>query len=201
MSEYQSFPLAWPIAWPRTKSPKRSQFGVHTIGKCISEVHAQLCLIPHLHFFDRSGIVVSSNFLLRQDGLPRSGQPQPNDKGVAVYFKILRKAGKADERVLACDKWDRVEDNMWAIAKHIDALRGQQRWGVGTVEQAFAGYVELPSGEKKWWEVLEVDPLATAEQVKAAYRLKVKSTHPDVGGTREDFDRILRAYGESGYNV
>jgi hypothetical protein len=56
-----------------------------------------------------------------------------------VYFKLHGK-----DRVLACDKWDRVADNIAAIAAHIDAIRRQDRYGVGTIDQAFAGYSALP---------------------------------------------------------
>jgi hypothetical protein len=34
-----------------------------------------------------------------------------------------------------------VADNIAAIAAHIDAIRRQDRYGVGTLDQAFAGYV------------------------------------------------------------
>lgn len=136
---------------------------------------------------------ISSNLELRQDGLPKSNQRQPNDVGVAVYFKL-----KKSDRVLACDKWARIEDNMWAIAKHIDALRGQQRWGVGSIDQAFAGCTALPaagetSGET-WWSVLGVNRTDSADLIRAAYRAKAKASHPDLGGTTEDFQRIQQAW-------
>lgn len=73
------------------------------------------------------------------------------DRGAAVYFEM-----KGKPVSLACDKWNRVEDNIWAIAKHIEALRGQQRWGVGSIEQAFRGYTALPaigeSSASEWWK-------------------------------------------------
>jgi hypothetical protein len=99
------------------------------------------------------GPVISTNLKLRLDGLPRSDQATPADPGVAVYFELDGKT-----IVLACDKWNRVADNIYAIAKHVDALRGQDRWGVGTVEQAFRGYTALPSGDgtDPWWHVLGV---------------------------------------------
>ena len=58
------------------------------------------------------------------------------------------------EHVLACDRWDRPEHNLRAIAKHVEAIRGQERWGVGSVAQAFRGYQALPSRAtgKPWWE-------------------------------------------------
>jgi ferredoxin len=43
------------------------------------------------------------------------------------------------------------------------------------------------------FEVLGVDPDADAEAVEAAYRRRVKETHPDRGGSVEAFRRVRRA--------
>jgi len=79
-------------------------------------------------------------------------------------------------------------------------LRGQERWGVGSVEQAFRGYLALPGpGEStgsKWWEVLGLKINATAEQAREAYRFLVKKHHPDAGGDAELFRRVQQAYQE-----
>jgi len=80
--------------------------------------------------------LMSCNRARRRDGQPYSDRSQPADTGVAVYFDL-----KGRQVSLACDKWNRVEDNVWAIAKHVEALRGQERWGVGSIEQAFRGYM------------------------------------------------------------
>lgn len=95
----QAYPLSWPLAWQRTPVSKvsRSQFGERSIAAAVDEVFRQLGLLGARE------IVISSNLTLRADGTPRSGQVQPSDKGVAVYFKL----NKAD-RVLACDRWNRV---------------------------------------------------------------------------------------------
>ena len=83
---------------------------------------------------------MSSNIPRGKQGSPISNIGVLKDPGVAVYFTIKEKPVS-----LACDKWVHVEDNIWAIAKHIEALRGQERWGVGSIEQAFAGYTALPA--------------------------------------------------------
>lgn len=135
-------------------------------------------------------VVISTNITLRRDGMPYSNQKEPTDTGAAVYFKV-----DDTPTVLACDKWNTVGDNLWAIAKHIEALRGQDRWGVGSLKQAFAGYTALPQKtEDSWNEVLGVEPNATMDEVKTAYRSKANIHHPDKGGTTEDFSRIQRAY-------
>jgi len=44
------------------------------------------------------------------------------------------------------------------------------------------------------FEVLGVDLDAGPEAVEAAYRRRVKETHPDHGGSAEAFRRVRRAY-------
>lgn len=136
--------------------------------------------------------VLSTNVQRRLDGVPYSNRAQPTDPGAAVYFEL-----KSKPISLACDKWKRVEDNVWAIAKHIEALRGQERWGVGSLDQAFRGYMALPglgeSSASEWWKTLGVPINANPETVRSAWRLLVKKHHPDAGGDPEMFHRLQRA--------
>lgn len=137
-------------------------------------------------------VIISTNIPLRKDGVPYSNQRQPIDGGAAVYFKI-----KNRPQVLAVDKWNKVEDNLWAIAKDIEAQRGRIRWGVGTIEQAFAGYTALPapgSTADDWRTVLGVTVADTFEEVSAAYKAKALSAHPDRGGSHERMAWINQAW-------
>lgn len=120
--------------------------------------------------------------------MPRSGQPEPTDPGAAVYFKL-----KGKPRCLACDKWARVADNIAALAQHIDALRRIERYGVGTMEQAFAGYAALPPSPSDWWIVLGVPQEATDAQIDDAYRQLARKSHPDAGGSHSEMARINAA--------
>lgn len=189
VNDNKAYPLSWPMGWPRTKnySVRRSEFGAHSMADASAEILRQVKLLGG------RAVVISTNIELRQDGLPYSNRRQPNDAGAAVYFMLNSKP-----LVLACDKWRTVEDNLWAIAKHIDALRGQQRWGVGSIEQAFAGYTALPpangSSAINWWSVLGVAAHAPTEDIKAAYRALVKVHHPDAGGSAEKFVVVQKAY-------
>jgi DnaJ-domain-containing protein 1 len=82
----------------------------------------------------------------------------------------------------ACDKWDQTYDNIYAVAKTIEALRGIERWGTGDmVEQAFTGFVALPS-PKDPHAILGVRPGASEEEIDAASREHAKRLHPDVLG-------------------
>lgn len=120
--------------------------------------------------------------------MPLSAQTEPKDPGTAVYVAFQGKP-----LVFACDKWDRVADNLVAIAQHIDALRRIDRYGVGKLEQAFVGYAALPPSAEDWRIVLGVGEYATVDQVNAAFLEKAKSAHPDVGGTHDEMAKLTAA--------
>jgi hypothetical protein len=65
----------------------------------------------------------------------------------------------------------------------IDAMRGMQRWGVGSVEQLFTGYVSLsaPEAPEDWRAVLG-HPITLAG-AEANYRRWIRAAHPDSGGS------------------
>jgi DnaJ domain len=194
MSEQQAYPLSWPDGWPRTKFRSSSNFvraAKYGASRHSMQESADF-LIGELDLLGATKGVLSTNIKRRLDGVPYSGQAQPTDPGAALYFEL-----KGKPVSLACDKWNRVEDNVWAIAKHIEALRGQNRWGVGSIEQAFRGYTALPAvGESEassWWKTLGVAINATTDQVRAAYRILAKNHHPDNGGDVEMFRRLSAA--------
>ena len=181
-------PLHWPTGWPRTKYPTRARFGNISVARGVDDVLHELSLLR------ATRVVISTNLEVRLDGWPRSNQRNPDDAGVAVYFEL-----SGAKRVLACDRWDRVEHNLRAIAKHVEALRGMERWGVGTIEQAFTGYAALPEPgrAKSWHEVLGYDPDGieelTADEIQARFRDLAQRRHPDKGGTIAAFDELMRA--------
>lgn len=185
------YPLSWPRGWVRTRSRdrKRAQFARrvkhetmdYKIKKELSVAQAIDRLSNELRRLAAGyNPIVSTNIRTRLDGLPYSNAAEPEDPGVAVYFQL-----KGKPRTLACDRWDRVADNIAAIAAHIDAIRAVDRYGVGTLEQAFAGYAQLPAATRQWWDVLGVDSRATIDDVDEAYRILAKTAHPDAGGTHE----------------
>jgi hypothetical protein len=181
----EAYPLCWPSGWKRTPYRKEARFGNCGIASYRDAVMDQLLLLG------ASRVIISSNLRLRLDGLPIGAQANPSDPGIAIYFQFRGKP-----RVLACDRWQKAEHNLWAIAKHIEALRGQERWGVGSLEQAFAGYTALPErGElRSWWTVLGVAESATLEEIKYAYRNAAKVLHPDAGGTNAAMAELNEAY-------
>lgn len=178
----EAYPLQWPAGKARAKWPEQSRFRV-ALGAAIREVQNEVRLLGG------SMLVISSNLPLRRDGMPYANSSQPNDRGVAVYFKY-----KGKPMCFACDRWRKIEDNMHAIAMTIDALRGIERWGTGEmVQQAFTGFTALPSPEQPW-QTLGLDTSRpTREQVEEAHRRLAMKHHPDRGGSNEQMARINAA--------
>jgi hypothetical protein len=144
-------------------------------------------LVDQLGRLEAGAIIVSTNMELTRYGEPRADRKAPDDPGVAVYFELHGK-----DRVLACDKWDSVAGNMAAIANHIDAIRRVDRYGVGTLDQAFAGYDALPPpgahNRPPWRKVFNFadDAAVDSDAIAARYRDLARQFHPDMqGGSHE----------------
>ncbi len=163
MSDIQSYPLQWPVGHKRTAMPRKSLFGQHTLHECVTEIKRQVNLLGG------KNLTVSSNVPLNKSGDPRSDYSKRNivDKGVAVYFIYNGK-----QTVLACDKWEVLEHNLWAIAKSIDYMRGLDRHGVSEMlERAFVGQNALPmiaTGINPW-DILDMYPTTDRESIRIRY--------------------------------
>lgn len=183
----EAYPLHWPQGWKKTARPINSRFDTKLI-------YARGGLLDEIHRLGGRMIVLSTNIPLRKDGLPYANYKTPDDKGVAVYFQL-----HGISQVFACDKWNSVEDNMQAIRKTIEAIRGIDRWGSSEMmNRAYAGFQALPetagvSTMQLWWEVLNVDPSMELADIERAYRSLAKEVHPDVGGKPELFVRLSTA--------
>lgn len=192
MSEPQmpdAYPLNWPKGVPRTPKEDRrpARFNHHgqrlTVGNALRRLEREVTLLGG--YYRR----VSSDLRVRQDGWPMSKQRVPDDPGIAVYFVL-------DERpiCLPCDKWDRIADNIGAVAAHIDAMRRIQRYGVGTTEQAFRGYTaQLYAVDGSDWKTVLENPTTKAEAKQTFLRL-AKSAHPDAGGDEATMSRLNVAH-------
>ncbi|MAX82398.1 MAG: molecular chaperone DnaJ [Crocinitomicaceae bacterium] len=203
----EAYPLSWPQGFKRTAPTKRrtapfGKTGSRGYKQSLTTADGLQRLIEQLELMGAINYVISTNVELRNDGLPRSGRRAPDDPGVAIYFQFCGKA-----HCLPCDRWNSVADNLAAVAKHIEALRGMDRWGVGDLEMAFAGFKTLPppgggvpvdeaAQHSNWWDVLGVDPDATPDKVRDAFRRLAKKHHPDTGGDPDIMAELNTAYQE-----
>jgi hypothetical protein len=192
------YPLSWPSGWQRTPSGERasSKFGTRTggqfnVGGLLTLATGLRRLVNELDRLRADDIVISTDVPIRRDGMPYESAALPKDPGCAVYFTLRRQP-----RVLACDRYTRLPDNMAAIAAHIDALRAIERYGVGTLDQAFAGYAALPApvaDAVQWWDVLRVERTASLDDCESAFRRLARDHHPDRGGSHDDMAKLTSA--------
>lgn len=179
----ESFPLDWPVGFPRIRSRMRAPYKA-TVATARDQVLKELRLmdVPNWNVIISSNAPVSS-----RTSQMLAIRAEPADPGVAVYF---RKEGKP--YVLACDKWDRLADNLRALALTIEAMRGLERWGCSQMlERIFQGFKALPPPESKeesviWWAVLNVSRLADLDVVEESYRKLARKYHPDFAISESD---------------
>jgi len=182
----ESYPLYWPEGRPRNRYRNHARFDT-TFGGARDGLVQELCRL------NASEIIVSTNIPVRRDGLPYATCKEPLDPGVAVYFTYKKK-----QHCFACDQWLTVKDNIQAIRKTIEALRGIARWGTGDMmEQAFRGFEALPVPmelRENWRHVLGVKDQASLSEVKEAYHLQARKYHSDLGGSEDAMKKINWAY-------
>jgi hypothetical protein len=187
-----AFPLQWPVGRPRkpAASRKRATFnrkvsnGSWHEARELSVADALRRLQDELDRIGARYPVISTNLELRLDGFPRSGQRDPDDPGVALYFDL-----KGKPHCMPCDTYDRVADNIAAIAKHIEATRAIDRFGVATVSEMFAGFQALPAPGtmRPWREVLGWPGANLPDEgtINILWRDLAKKAHPDAGGSHD----------------
>jgi hypothetical protein len=203
MNTRQAYPLDWPAGWRRTEYREEARFAreTHVIvngvrkrtgrrGLSVSEAHARV--LRELRAMGVLDSLISTNLTLTTFGTPRSDQREPKDPGAAAYWE---KDGKP--QCMAIDQYDRVADNLAAIAASLEALRAIKRHGGAQImERAFLGFAALPaSASKPWREVLQIPPNAkvTPDWISAAYRSMAARLHPDQGGDTEAFQELTAA--------
>lgn len=195
MYHVEAYPLVWPEGWPRAKNRERSRFQI-TPDRARKNMLDEIRRLVGSKF-RRDMVIISTNLHLRQDGEPYSTQRQPEDQGVAVYFEH-----KDKHMVFACDRWDLIHDNIHAIGKTIEALRGIERWGASDMlDRAFAGFTALEQlPEEGWREVLDMGDVHITDTKKVLlaraerhYKILAKDAHPDRGGSTEEMARLNMA--------
>jgi len=196
MDTISASPLCWPQGWQRSVYEVSSRFGHYTkpisIAKAVNTVLDELRKMG----IDKEDVIISTDLQLRNDGRPRSNQRQPDDKGASVWWKDGEK-----QQVIALDKYDTIADNIYAIGKTIEAMRGIERWGSGEIlERTFTGFQALTDQSGgAWWAVLGVDEFADNKEIIAAYKYLRSKYHPDKpDGDRELFEAVQKAYGQWG---
>lgn len=111
--------LCWPETKPRTVSKVDSPFRHPEVAKAAKGVEREM-----------SAWKIRSWILSRNHQRIYAGDP-----GAALWWNDR----KGELRVLAADKYTKLADNIHAIELTLSAMRGLERWGAYTAEQATEG--------------------------------------------------------------
>jgi hypothetical protein len=165
--------LCWPETKPRTVNKVDSPFRHPEVAKAARGVEREM-----------------SAWKIRAWILSRNHQRiYAGDPGAALWWNDR----KGELRVLAADKYTKLADNIHAIELTLSAMRGLERWGAYTAEQATEGArLALPSPDGKaidWRGMFgDVAGLANDQRLVLAehrYRSLAREASSDEGRLRE----------------
>jgi hypothetical protein len=214
VSDYPSSLITKPLTtWPGTLTPwqdrKRSPFS--------AGMRQTLDLLDRELWYLNARATVLEVAIppekFRIDGHPRAGATAEHP-GVVLSLPHTN----VGPLRYACDRFDRWQDNLRAIALGLEALRKVERYGITRRGEQYAGFRALPPGGPiALSEGMDVDEAArvlregddnleadvdangrgwehtikvNAEFRNIVYRRAAKRHHPDVGGQRHTWDRI-----------
>lgn len=127
----------------------------------------------------------------RNDGIPYA-HARATHPGIVIAFE-----SKFGPLKFAVDTFTTWEDNLRAIALGMEALRRVDRYGVTKRGEQYTGWKALPSGSDDEHGI--PDAQAAREYLDRLFGGDIKralmETHPDRGGDREEFGKVMRIKG------
>ena len=187
--------IDWPESFPRTDPSDREPYSG---GFRVSRSVAFQNVLDELRGWEGVTDVQLESGAEHQKRNPN--KPYANasfeDPGVVAYF-----TKDGEQMAAACDRWDNPRDNAQDLFHYLHETRMQEQRGTVTAESEYQK-LRLPSGDESVAPappahvVLGVGRDATMDEIRDAYREKVKEAHPDNGGSEDEFVRVRDAYDE-----
>ena len=179
--------LLWPEGVERTLAPVdgRQRSRVRT---GVAHVLTALDLLATVTGWQTSSIVLT----FEKEGWGT----QTGDSGAAIWFMW----GDA-QRCVTCDLYTSQGANLSAIAQILQSCVAEyNRGSIAAVSHALASYTPstpsppdtVPLGH--WSETLGISQSASQADIQAAFRRQALKAHPDQGGTREEWDKVMNAF-------
>ncbi len=198
--------VAWPAHQPQTpaKNRKAAQFTMDNLDRLTLLENELRCLSAKE--VTLSAWIVPSRGQIRKDGWP-----SVNAKAVAPGV-ILSFTSAGKKREFAADQYLHWLDNLYAIGKILEALRGIDRWGGASAGKQYAGFspvvaaaaapVSAVFGSAQAAAVFiakhanghsAAQILNNSLAAKTAYSAASIKLHPDTGGSHEAFIQLQQA--------
>lgn len=183
--------LDWPAGFERTAPGEREQnspFRV-SLAETSSDIRTEL---DRMGADDWRASTASGGAYTKRDGLPKHNA-NPSDPGF-----VLRWTNEGENFAVACDNYEELRDNARTVYLWVNETRKRSQRPVQTGSAEFAA-ARLPSGDdavvatEPPHEVLGVAKDAPEDVVEAVARRLKANNHPDSGGSREEFQRIVDA--------
>ncbi|MBS1725392.1 MAG: DnaJ domain-containing protein [Armatimonadetes bacterium] len=183
----------WPTNKPPCDARKWSQFKPNKLRGATARVIEEVKRFSHGYDHWRTTkLTFYCKADLNQDGTFSDNSNIYADPRVVVCFDL-----DGVDYTIPCDAFVTSAWNLCAIAKTIEGLRANERYGVLTLKQMMEGVAELPQVSSalrpSWWTVLDIDRNAKRADIEAQYRKLVGKRHPDAGGTDTEWHELQEA--------
>lgn len=187
--------LDWPDAFPRTPEEDRE---VYPGGFRVSRGTAFSNVLEELRRWDGVTDIQLDSGAEHQKKNPNKPYARASfdDPGVVIRFN---KDG--EDMAAACDRWNNPRDNAQDLYHYLHETRLQEQRGTVTAQEEYRK-LRLPSGDgdvgavdaATAYTLLGVDSDASEDEIRSAYREKLKTAHPDTGGSNAALERVRDAY-------
>ncbi len=186
---------------PIAKKPRTNSRFKSTYTDILDKLEGELIKLNARNLVIEAGYELAQ---IRNDGWPRSSA-RPSHPDVRLSFN-----SRGKEMAFPCSTYATIDDNLYAIALTLERLRDINRYGVTQEDQQYRGFTALPAPESARFDKYKAanllaflagqghsngNILADPEAREAAYKVVVKKVHPDMGGSRETWDRVQEAIG------
>lgn len=133
---------------------------------------------------------------IRLDGAPRANA-RMGEPCVAVSFE-----SKHGPVRMVTGEYSSWQDNLRAVALSLEALRSVDRYGVSKSGEQYRGWRAIPASTDAADLIVDVDHayeflgqwmVPDEDDVWSALRKALHATHPDHGGSVDEFRKVIRA--------
>jgi hypothetical protein len=175
------YPLLWPEGRGRVPSHRREKgrYSLATVAQAMNYLDAETNRWRSYKRADGLARLTGWELTANYSGRGRD----PDDPGAALWFTLSTGDATIGQSlmVLACDKFDRLPQNIRAISLTMERLRLVDEIGAYSLINAVEGAKALPppSPARPWHEVLGVREDASLPVVTAAFRALIKESASD----------------------